>query len=63
MDNKGYIYTFRICNATCFSNCAGDKIEKNELGVHLARKGGGESRVRGCGGETWGKETTGETQA
>ena len=24
---------------------------------------GGERRVQGFGGETWGKETTGETQA
>ena len=30
---------------------------------HVARMGGEESRVQGFGGETRGKETTGETQA
>jgi len=29
---------------------------------HVARMGG-ERRVQGFGGETWGKEITGETQA
>ena len=30
---------------------------------HVARMGEGERRVQGFGGETWRKETTGETQA
>jgi hypothetical protein len=42
--------------------CAGDKIEKNEMGAACSAYGGGERRVQGFGGETWGKETTGETQ-
>ena len=29
---------------------------------HVARYGGGERRVQGFGGKTWGNETTGETQ-
>jgi len=29
----------------------------------LTTYGGGERRVQGFGGETWGKETTGKTQA
>ena len=42
---------------------AGDKIEKNELSGSCSTYGGGESRVQGFGGETWGKEATGETKA
>jgi len=41
--------------------CAGDKIEKNEMGwacgTYWERRGG----VYGLGGEAGGKETTGET--
>ena len=40
-----------------------DKIKKNEMGRACGTYGGGERRVQGCGGETRGKETTGETQA
>ena len=43
--------------------CAGDKIEKSEMGVVCGAYGGGKRRVQGFGGKTWGKETTGETQA
>jgi hypothetical protein len=32
--------------------CAGDKIEKNEMGVAYSSNGGGESRVKGFGVET-----------
>jgi hypothetical protein len=39
----------------------GDNIEKNEIGG--AYSAYGEGRVHGFGGEAWGKETTGETQA
>jgi hypothetical protein len=42
---------------------AGDKIENNEMGGACSTYGGGESCVQGFGGETWGKETAGETQA
>jgi len=43
--------------------CAGDKIEKNDMGGACSAYGGGARRVQGFGGETWGKEATGETQA
>ena len=33
------------------------------MGLACGVYGGGESRVQGFGGETWGKENTGETQA
>ena len=38
-------------------------IKKNEMGGACGAYGGGERRVQGFGGETGGKETTGETQA
>ena len=41
---------------------AGDKIEKNEMGWACGAYGRGERGVQGLGGETGGKETTGETQ-
>ena len=37
------------------------KIEKNETGGACGTYGGRESCAQGFGGETWGKETTGET--
>jgi hypothetical protein len=40
----------------------GDKIEKNEMGGACSADGGGEKLIQGFGGETWGKEITGETQ-
>ena len=43
--------------------CAGDKIEKNEIGWACGAYGSGEGDVQGLGGETGGKETTEETQA
>ena len=43
--------------------CAGDKIEKNEMGWVCGSYGGGEGDVWGPGGETGGKETAGETLA
>jgi len=42
--------------------CAGGKIEKNEMGGACDAYGAGEKGVQGSGGETWGKETIGETQ-
>ena len=42
--------------------CAGGKIEKNEMVGACGAYGGGERGAQGSGGETWGKETTGETQ-
>jgi len=42
--------------------CAGSKIEKNEMGGACGTYGGGERVAQGSGGETWGKETTEETQ-
>jgi hypothetical protein len=44
-------------------HCAGDKIEKNEMGGLCSADGGRERRVKGFGGETFGKEITGETEA
>jgi len=41
--------------------CAGDKIEKDEIGWACGAYGWGEGGVEGLGGETRGKETTGET--
>jgi hypothetical protein len=38
-------------------------LEKNEMDGTCSLVGGGERRVQGFGGETCGKETTGETQA
>jgi hypothetical protein len=32
--------------------CAGDEIEKNEMGGAYSSDGGGERRVQGLGGET-----------
>jgi hypothetical protein len=43
--------------------CAGDKIEKNELGGSCSVDEGEERRLQDFGGEPLGKETTGETQA
>ena len=43
-------------------HCEGGKIEKNEMGGACGAYGGGERGVQGFGGETWGKETIGETQ-
>jgi hypothetical protein len=37
--------------------------EKNEMYGTCSADGGGERRVQGFGGETCGKEPTGETQA
>ena len=42
--------------------CSGDKIEKNEMGGACNACGGEQRRMQGFGGETWGKETTWETQ-
>ena len=42
--------------------CAGGKIEKNEMGGACGAYVGGERCAQGSGGETWGKETNGETQ-
>ena len=37
-------------------------MEKNEIGGACGAYGAGERSVQGSGGETWGKETIGETQ-
>ena len=42
--------------------CAGDKIEKNEMGGACGTYGGREMCAQGFGGETWGTETIGETK-
>jgi len=39
-----------------------DQIE-NEMGGKCSTNGGEGRRIQGFGGETWGKETTWETQA
>ena len=41
--------------------CAGDKIEKNEMGWVCGTYGWGEGGVQGLGGEAGGKETNEET--
>ena len=41
--------------------CAGDKIKKNEMGRACDMYRGWERHVQDFGGETWEKETTGET--
>ena len=41
--------------------CAGNKTEKNEMGWTCGAYGCGEGCVKGLGGETGRKETTGET--
>ena len=38
------------------------RVVKNEMGRACGAYGGGERCAQGSGGETWGKETTGETQ-
>jgi len=43
-------------------DCAGGKIEKNEMGGGCGAYEAGEWVVQGSGEETWGKETTGETK-
>ena len=43
--------------------CAGDKIEIYEMGWACGAYGSGERGAQGLGGETGGKETTGEIQA
>ena len=43
-------------------NCAGGKIEKNEMGGARGAHGGGERCAQGSGGETGEKEATGETE-
>jgi hypothetical protein len=48
--------SFIICTPTHY--CVGGKIEKNEMGRHIAQR-----CIQGFGGETLGKETTRETQA
>jgi len=40
-----------------------DQIEKNAMGGTCRTYGGEERWIQGFGGETWGKETTWETQA
>ena len=39
------------------------KSRRTRMGGACSAYGGVEGRVQGFGGETWGKETTGETQA
>jgi hypothetical protein len=41
----------------------GDKIEKNGIGAACNMYGGGERRVQGFCGETWGKVIIWKTQA
>ena len=43
-------------------NCAGGKIENNEMGGVCGACGGGERCAQGFGEETWWKEAIGETQ-
>ena len=42
--------------------CAVDKTEKNEMGGACDTYGGRERCAKGFGGETWEKETIGETK-
>jgi hypothetical protein len=38
-------------------------LTENEMGGACSTYGGGERHVKSSGGENWGKETSGETQA
>ena len=49
-----------ICTLTQYF--AGDKIKKNEMGGACSTYGGKERCAQGYGGETWWKETIGETK-
>ena len=51
--------TYSVCVRVCVCVCVCVCVEKNEMGGACARMGRG---VQGSGGETWGKETIGETQ-
>ena len=42
--------------------CASDKIKKNKMDGACGACGPGERRGQGFGEETWGKDTTWETQ-
>ena len=42
--------------------CVGDKIKKNELGGACGMYGGRERCAQSFGGETWEKDTVGETK-
>jgi hypothetical protein len=55
-------YSFEI-SVLLIQSRAGDKIEKNEMGGACRAYGRGECCGEGFSGETWGKETAGETQA
>jgi hypothetical protein len=56
------IYFVFVCASVHLTQyCAGNKIEKNEMGWECDTYGCGEGGVYGLGGETGGKETTGET--
>jgi hypothetical protein len=52
---------FHLIQTLCVG-LAGGKIEKNEMGAACGAYGGGERCAQRAGGETLGKETTGETQ-
>jgi len=43
--------------------CSRDKIKMNEMGGECSAYGRDETWIQGFGGETWGNETTWETQA
>ena len=53
-----FIYLFALLT----QYCAVDKIEKNEMGGTCGKYGGRKRCAQGFGGETWGKETIGETK-
>ena len=61
MDNCMFTYCKAKWYVLLTQYCAGDKIEKNEMGWACDACGCGEGGVEGLGGETGGKETTGET--
>jgi hypothetical protein len=59
---KKVTFTFFQWSVLLTHYCAVDKLEKNMMGGACSAYGGRDRRVQGFGGETWGKETTGETQ-
>jgi hypothetical protein len=58
-------YFILVCYLAVFLTqyCAGDKIEKNEMGWACGTYGGRERCAQGFGGETRGKEIIGKTKA
>ena len=67
-NSNGYINTYKhlhnnLAHNRNQCNCSGDTIEKKYMGRTCSTYGWEEMRIQNFGEETWGKETTWETQA